>query len=267
MLKNRPQSNPDGDAEPESELPTDGLVRLNKFMAELGVASRRKCDEMIVAGKVSVDGQPAVELGTKIDPTRQSVDVNGVILKPLGVRRRYYLLNKPRGVVCTNEPREARMRAIDLITDRNKGRIFSVGRLDEDSSGLLLLTNDTDWAERVASPTQHVPKTYRAQVAPRLDEAALVRLRAGVVLEDGPTRPALVERIRDAGATTILELTISEGRNRQVRRMLREVGSRVRSLKRVRVGELPLGSLPSGTWRRLTPQEVELFPARSRHTH
>jgi 23S rRNA pseudouridine2605 synthase len=256
MRKKRSQSAPAGDAEPESELSTDGLVRLNKFMADLGVASRRKCDEMIVAGKVSIDGQPTVELGTKIDPERQSVDVNGVILKPLGVRKRYYLLNKPRGVVCTNEVRETRMRAIDMITDRNKGRIFSVGRLDEDSSGLLLLTNDGEFTNQIAHPRHSVPKTYLVKVRGRIEDTALARITEGVRLSEGRTSGAAIHVERRANEATVLTITIREGKNREIRRVFAAMGYKVVRLHRVRIGALSDRRLKDGEWRPLTVEEV-----------
>ena len=145
-----------------------GLVRLNKYLADHGVDSRRKCDELIRSGKVVVDGAPVLELGTKVDPGAQVVEVDGIRLKPEKLRRRYFLLNKPTGVVCTNERRETRPRAIDLITDPTKGRIYTVGRLDEDSKGLILLTNDGEYANRVMHPRYGVHKTYSVRVAGRV---------------------------------------------------------------------------------------------------
>ncbi|HUR29465.1 MAG TPA: pseudouridine synthase, partial [Planctomycetota bacterium] len=244
------------ESEPESELAHDQLVRLNKFMAELGVASRRKCDELIVSGKVTVDGQPAVTLGTKIDPERQIVDVNGVILKPLGVRKRYYLLNKPRHVVCTNEPREQRTRAIDLISDRNKGRIFSVGRLDEDSSGLLLLTNDGEFTNQIAHPRHAVPKTYLVKVRGRIDEAALAQVTEGVRLSEGKTSKAAIHVERRSNEASVLTITIREGKNREIRRVFAAMGYKVLRLHRVRIGALSDRRLKDGEWRPLTPEEV-----------
>jgi 23S rRNA pseudouridine2605 synthase len=157
-----------GDSEPEPEdasAGAGGTVRLNKYLADHGIASRRKCDELIAKGKVTVDGAICTELGTKIDPAAQEIDVDGVVLRPERTEPRYYLLHKPRGVVCTNERREARMRAIDLITDPSKGRIYTVGRLDEESTGLILLTNDGEFANRIAHPRYGVTKTYSSRSA------------------------------------------------------------------------------------------------------
>ncbi len=256
MLKNKPVNEHNDEGEPEADFPRDNLVRLNKFMAELGVASRRKCDELIVSGKVTVDGEPAVTLGTKIDPERQVVDVNGVILKPLGVRKRYYLLNKPRRVVCTNEPREQRTRAIDLISDRNKGRIFSVGRLDEDSSGLLLLTNDGEFTNQISHPRHSVPKTYLVKVRGRIEEEALARITEGVRLSEGKTSGAALHVERRANEATVLTITIREGKNREIRRVFAAMGYKVLRLHRVRIGALSDRRLKDGEWRPLTPEEV-----------
>lgn len=256
MVKKHPKQDRDGDSEPQAELQSDGLIRLNKFMAELGVASRRKCDELIAGGKVTVDGQPAVELGTKIDPTRQVVDVNGVVLKPLSLRKRYYLLNKPRHVLCTNEPREMRARAIDLISDRNKGRIFTVGRLDEDSSGLLILTNDGDFTNQIAHPRHSVPKTYLVKVRGRIEDDALARITEGVRLSEGKTSGAALHVERRASEATVLTVTIREGMNREIRRVFAALGYKVLRLHRVRIGALSDRRLKDGEWRPLTPEEV-----------
>lgn len=241
----------------ESDEAQDGLVRLNKFMAELGVASRRKCDELIASGKVSVDGEPCVELGTKIDPEKQVVDVNGVVLKPLAQRRRYYLLNKPRHVLCTNEPREMRTRAIDLITDRNKGRIFTVGRLDEDSSGLIILTNDGEFSNRIAHPRHSVPKTYLVKVRGRIDEEALQRISEGVRLSEGKTGGAALFVERRSSEASVLTVTIREGKNREIRRVFAKLGYNVISLKRQRIGELTLHGLKEGGWRFVQAHEIK----------
>ena len=256
MRDNQSKNDEEGEPEPDSGHPLDSRVRLNKFMAELGIASRRKCDEMIVGGKVTVDGQPAVELGTKIDPDNQVVEVGGVILRPLSVRKRYYLLNKPRGVVCTNEPREQRTRAIDLISDRNKGRIFSVGRLDEDSSGLLLLTNDGEFTNHIAHPRHSVPKTYLVKVRGRIDEAALAKIAEGVRLSEGKTSGAAIHVERRATEASVLTVTIREGKNREIRRVFAAMGYKVLRLHRVRIGALSDKRLKDGEWRPLTPEEV-----------
>jgi pseudouridine synthase len=241
---------------PVAEMQQEPLVRLNKFLADRGVASRRKCDELIAAGKVSIDGEPVVALGTKIDPTVQTVELDGIVIRSGVQRKRYYLLNKPRGVVCTNEPREARPRAIDLIRDRDKGRIYTVGRLDEDSQGLILLTSDGDFANLVAHPRHGVPKTYLVKLKGRIEPGAIAELRGGVRLAEGRTGPAVVSVERRTGNASVVRITLREGKNREVRRMFAAVGHAVLQLRRVRIGPLSDRRLKEGEWRPLTRREV-----------
>ncbi len=233
------------------------LVRLNKFLADNGVASRRGSDELIESGKVLVDEQPVTELGTKIDPSTQTVDVNGVRLRSDPRERRYYLLHKPSGVVCTNEERETRPRAIDLITDPNKGRIFSVGRLDEESKGLIIMTSDGEFADRIAHPRFGVEKRYLVKVPGRITDEAVQKIREGVHLAEGRTAGArvLVQRRTANGST--LEVTIQEGKNREVRRVFARVGYKVLALTRTSIGPLSIRGLKEGRWRALSREEVE----------
>lgn len=237
--------------------PKSGVVRLNKFLAERGVDSRRKCDELIAEGKVSVNDRTVTELGTKIDTTRDTVEVAGFVFRPDEVpRKRYYLLNKPPGVVCTSERRELRPRAIDLISDRDKGRIFTVGRLDEESKGLVLLTNDGDFAHRIMHPRFEVPKTYAVKVRGPVDDEALQKVRQGVHLSEGRTGGARVlVRKRTRDYTHVL-VTLLEGKNREVRRVFARVGAKISELKRVRIGNLTDKGLKVGTWRPLLRAEV-----------
>ncbi|MEL6712806.1 MAG: pseudouridine synthase [Planctomycetota bacterium] len=241
-----------------------GLVRLNKYLADNGVASRRGSDELIAAGKVLVDEKIVTELGTKIDPSIQTVDVDGVRLRSVAVERRYYVLHKPAGVVCTNEPRETRPRAIDLVTDARKGRIFTVGRLDEESKGLLLLTTDGEFAERIAHPRFGVTKTYLVRTQGKITDEAVQRVREGVHLSEGRTAGAriLVKRRTPSGSS--LEVTIQEGRNREVRRVFARVGYKVVSLVRTSIGPLTIRGLKEGHWRALSRDEVEALLAMSR---
>ncbi len=235
----------------------DGLVRLNKYLADHGVDSRRKCDELIEAGKISVDGSPVLELGTKIDPAVQEVEVDGIRLKPEKLRRRYFLLNKPSGVVCTNERRETRPRAIDMITDPKKGRIYTVGRLDEDSTGLILLTNDGEYANRVMHPRFGVKKTYLVKVRGKIDDEALQKVRNGVHLSDGRTGGARILVQRRTTEYTKLAVTLIEGMNREIRRSFARVGYKVVALERVRIGPLVLAGIKrAGRWRELTLMEA-----------
>lgn len=234
-----------------------GTVRLNKYLADHGVASRRACDELIAKGKVMVDDVPVTALGTKIDPTTQRVEVDGVVLKPEGGQRRYYLLNKPAGVVCTNEQREMRPRAIDLITDRNKGRIYTVGRLDEDSKGLILLTNDGEFAQRVAHPRHGVIKTYRVRVQGNIPDEAVQKVRHGVHLAEGRTGGARILVKRRSPKSSTLLVSIHEGKNREVRRIFARVGYKVVDLVRTDIGSITDRGLKIGHWRPVTRAEVE----------
>ena len=232
------------------------LVRLNKYLADHGIASRRKCDTLITEGQVIVDGYPCTELGTRIDPSSQTVEVDGTVLKPAGGRLRYYLLNKPRGVVCTNDRREARARAIDLITDPAAGRIYTVGRLDEDSTGLILLTNDGEFTNLIAHPRHEVPKTYLVKVRGKIDGEALEKIRRGVYLSEGKTGTAQVRIYKRSTAFTSLSISLHEGKNREVRRIFARVGFSVLTLKRTRIGNLSDRRLKEGQWRPLLRKEV-----------
>ncbi len=233
------------------------LVRLNKYLADQGVASRRACDELIAKGKVTVDGDIVTELGVKVNPLTQVVEIDGHHLRPERAERKYYVLHKPSGVVCTNERRETRPRAVDLITDPNKGRIYTVGRLDEDSTGLIVLTSDGEFAERVSHPRFGVPKTYLVKVSGRMTDEEVQRIREGVHLAEGRTAGARVVVLKRSPQQSSLEITIREGKNREVRRMLARVGAKVRSLQRVRIGPLTVRGLREGRWRAMSRDEVE----------
>ncbi|MBK7876073.1 MAG: pseudouridine synthase [Planctomycetes bacterium] len=251
--------------EPEEDEPDEApvLVRLNKYLADHGVASRRRCDELIQKGQVTVDGETVTELGLKVDPSKQTVEIDGFVLKPTGLRRRYYLLNKPSGVVCTNEARELRPRAVDLITDPRKGRIYTVGRLDEESKGLIILTNDGDFAQKIMHPRHGMEKTYLVRVAGKIDDAALQKIREGIHLSEGRTAGARVlvhERQRES---SWLSVTIHEGMNREIRRSFARVGYKVLELKRTRIGALTDRGLKIGRWRELTRAEVVALSTRA----
>jgi 23S rRNA pseudouridine2605 synthase len=238
-------------------------VRLNKYLADHGIASRRRCDELIAKGKVSVDGDIVTELGTKIDPARQAVEVDGVVLKPEATEHRYYLLHKPKGVVCTNDRREARMRAIDLVTDRDKGRIYTVGRLDEESTGLILLTNDGDFGNRIAHPRYGVTKTYLVKLRGRVEGEAIEKVKHGVRLSEGKTAPAFVKVLKRTLEWSLLTITLNEGKNREVRRVFAAVGFNVLQLRRTHIGTLSDRSLREGEWRPLMRSEVQELLAQS----
>ncbi len=268
----RPESAPsddpydfDGDIEgddaaggPGSEGSSESL-RLNKFLAQNGIASRRKADELLAKGHVTVDGKIVTELGSRVDPRRQKVEVDGVVLKPSGERLAYYLLNKPKGVVCTNDVREARPRAVDLITDKKKGRIYTVGRLDEDTEGLVILTNDGEFANRISHPRFGVKKTYWVDVRGRVDDASLEVMRSGVRLAEGWGKFEHVKVLKRTGERSILLVMLSEGKNREVRRVFAALDLPVKNLRRVEIGPLRDKRLKTGRWRMLTRPEVGML--------
>jgi len=261
MMKKTPAGRPESEGAASSE---DGRIRLNKYLALNGIASRRKADELITEGEVMVDGEIVYELGQRIDPATQRVEVNSVILRPEGDRHRYFLLNKPAGVVCTNDPRETRPRAIDLITDRKKGRIYTVGRLDEETEGLVILTNDGEFANRISHPRYGVTKTYRVTSSGAVNETILKKLRAGVRLSDFRARFNHVRILKRTDRQSILLVTLSEGRNREIRRAFARLKLPVRDLRRVRIGDLTDHGLKVGHWRPMTRDEVQGLLANTR---
>ena len=243
---------------PDVETDDDGLVRLQKLLAQSGVASRRKCEELMLDGLVEVDGEVVTRLGTKVDPRTAVIRVDGRRLPPMSAHV-YLVLNKPRGVVSTMSDPEGRPTLADLVADRPE-RLFHVGRLDTDTSGLILLTNDGDFAHRMAHPSHEVDKTYVAEVEGEVSRATLQLLRDGVTLDDGPVQVSvakLVEAGRGAArGRSIVELVIHEGRNRIVRRLLEQVGHPVRRLTRTRFGPVDLTGLRPGELRHLATDEL-----------
>jgi 23S rRNA pseudouridine2605 synthase len=229
--------------------------RLQKYLARAGVASRRASEALIVGGRVAVNGQVVRELGTTVDPDRDSVAVDGRAVRPVA-RHTYVLLHKPRGVVSTASDPAGRETVLDLVP--SAARLYPVGRLDYDSEGLLLLTDDGDLTLALTHPRHEVEKEYHALLERPLDDAALEHLRQGVLLDGRPTAPATIERAWRDGPREWLRVTIREGRNRQVRRMIEAVGGQVLRLVRSRIGPISLDDdLPPGAWRHLAEQEVE----------
>jgi 23S rRNA pseudouridine2605 synthase len=242
---------------PDLERDEDGLVRLHKLLARSGVASRRRCEELMLAGEVTVDGEVVTRLGTKIDPVTAVVRVSGRRLPPISPHI-YLALNKPVGVTSTMSDPHAARTLSDLVADRPE-RLFHVGRLDTDTSGLLLLTNDGEFAQRMAHPSYEVDKTYVAAVEGVVFPNVVKRLLAGVTLDDGPVTVSSVKLVGGRGTTrdgSIVELVIHEGRNRIVRRLLDEVGHPVRQLTRTAIGPVVLGPLAVGELRDLTADEL-----------
>ena len=231
-------------------------MRLQKYMAMCGVAARRKCEEMIAAGRVTVNGRVIAEMGTQVEE-QDEVLVDGVRITP-EEEKRYVLYHKPAGEVTTVSDEKGRETVMDRFRDFPV-RLYPVGRLDYDSEGLLLLTNDGELAQRLTHPSCEVDKVYLARVTGNPSNEAIDRLRRGVYMEGDERRtdPADVRVVRDESLFSDILVTIHEGRNRQVRRMFDAVGHKVLLLRRVRFGPLELGSLRRGEWRELTAQEVE----------
>ncbi len=230
------------------------LVRLHKLMAEAGVASRRKCEELILAGAVKVDGRVVKELGFKVDPSKNLIEVKGKRISPPG-KKVYILLNKPSGYITTVKDTHGRPTIVDLV--KSETRVFPVGRLDKNTEGLLLLTNDGELANKLASPRYEIDKIYKVVVKGTPGKVKLNRLRKGIVLKEGKTAPAGIEKLWQTKNRTALEIAIHQGWKRQIRRMCEAIGHPVISLKRIKLGPLTLEGLPKGAYRLLNKNEIE----------
>ncbi|HOB35904.1 MAG TPA: pseudouridine synthase [Candidatus Avimonas sp.] len=236
-------------------------IRLQKLLSECGVASRRKAEEMIIEGRVKLNGRTA-GLGDKADPKRDIVTVDGERVRP-PERFVYIMLNKPRGYVTTMKDEKGRKCVADLVSDAG-ARLFPVGRLDRDSEGLLILTNDGEFANSVIHPSKHVPKTYRATLKPQPTDEQLELFRQGMYLEGEDTKTAPAEIRIVSGENTdgtrservVAEVVLHEGRNRQIRRMFESMDIEVARLRRIAIGQVRLGGLKPGKWRELEPAEV-----------
>ena len=232
---------------------TDGKVRLQKYLAECGVASRRKSEELIEQGVVRVNGQVA-GIGDKINPKKDTVTVKGKkIVK--NKNHTYIMLHKPRGFITTMSDERDRKCVAELIKDV-PGRVYPVGRLDRDSEGMLLCTNDGEFANAMTHPRKHVPKTYRVTVRPTITQEQITELTTGIVIDDRTTAPAEIRVVKREEGRVVLEIILYEGRNRQIRKMCEAVGLEVARLKRTAVGSVKLGMLKQGDWRDLTEDEV-----------
>jgi pseudouridine synthase len=230
------------------------LKTLERVLSKAGLGSRAEARQWVSAGRVAVNGRVIRDPDHWVDMERDRVRFDD---QPLAARERVYLLlYKPTGYLTTYKDPEGRPTVYDLLEDVGTF-VTPVGRLDLDTSGLLLMTNDSQFAERVNNPASHVPKTYLVKASMLLTEEHLQQLRDGIELPDGPTRPAGVTRLRDSAKYTHLEITLTEGRNRQVRRMIEALDATVLKLVRVKVGSIAIGSLPIGQWRILTPAEIQ----------
>ena len=239
------------------------MMRLQKILAAAGKGSRRACEEFIQAGRVSVDGVPVTRLGAQADPELQIITLDGEPLK--FARKLYFLLNKPAGYLCTNKPdRTGKPLAVDLVR-RPGARLFCVGRLDVDSKGAIILTNDGTLSNYVTHPRYNVTKTYRVRVAGSVEPAVLEKLRKGIWLSEGRTGTVDVKIVRTTRRDTILRVVLKEGKNRIIRRVMAKLDLRVTELERTRIGDIALGKLKPGSYRELRAVELrKLMPGKAR---
>lgn len=232
---------------------TDDRIRLQKYLSMCAVASRRKAEELIARGKVKVNGKVA-QIGDKISPKHDTVTVSG--RKIVGSRKHYYImLHKPRGYITTMDDEMGRKCVAELVRDVG-ARVYPVGRLDKDSEGLLLMTNDGEFANHMTHPSKHIPKTYRVTVRPDVTEDMLTAFATGMEIDGRITAPADVHIIEKQDNRVVMEIVLYEGRNRQIRKMCESLGLEVARLKRTSMGSLKLGMLPPGKWRELKEDEV-----------
>lgn len=232
---------------------TDDRIRLQKYLSQCAVASRRKSEELILAGKVKVNGKVA-GLGDKVSPKHDTVTVSGK--KIVSNKKHYYImLHKPRGFITTMDDEMGRKCVAELVKDVG-ARVYPVGRLDRDSEGLLIMTNDGEFANFMTHPSKHVPKTYRVTVRPEITDEQLLAFNEGIEIDGRMTAPADAHIIEKSDNRVVLEVILHEGRNRQIRKMCEALGLEVARLKRTHIGSLKLGMLPQGKWRSLTEDEV-----------
>jgi 23S rRNA pseudouridine2605 synthase len=226
--------------------------RLQKVLAAAGVDSRRKCEELILDGEVRVNGMVVDSLPVFVDPAKDEIKVRGRKIR--FAERVYFALNKPKGVICTNSDPQGRRKAIDLVP--TKERIYCVGRLDVDSGGLIILTNDNELANKLTHPKFKLPKTYRVEVKGMVGADAVEKLKKGIWLAEGKTGRSSVKILKKGQRLSIIEMRITQGLNRQIRRMLAKVDLPVKSLKRTKIGKLDIRGLGVGKYRKLTSKEI-----------
>jgi len=253
----------------QTDTSTDTGIRLNKYLAHLGIASRRTIDEYISQGKIKVNGKTNIKLGTKIEPNTDVIEVNGKKIANKTEDLTYVILNKPRGVLSTASDEMGRISVLDLVNDTNRSqqpttnnqqlnsRLYPVGRLDKDSHGLILLTNDGDLSYKLTHPKYHVAKIYRVKIRGFAHNETLAKIRRGVYLEDGKTARAKAKIIYRNSNETMLEITLFEGKKRQIRRMCSTLSITLLDLQRIAIGPINLGELQMGKWRKLAENEVE----------
>ena len=227
--------------------------RLQKLLAHAGIASRRECEKLIEAGRVSVDGEVVKQLGSQADPAVNEIRVDGESVHAL--KRRYYLVNKPKGLICSNADEFGRARAIDLVPEPRTG-LYTVGRLDADSEGIIIVTNDGELANQLTHPRYGVAKTYRVEVTGRIEPEEMARLEKGLWSSAGKMQADRVKIVGHTKTRTVLEIVLAEGKNREIRRMLQRLGHKIRRLKRIKIGPLTSERLKRGGCRTLNSAEV-----------
>ncbi len=229
-------------------------MRINKFLAEAGVASRRNCDALIKDGLVTINGKVAT-LGADVDELHDSVCVDGKKINTVK-KYSYYMMNKPKGYVCTVKDDKDRKTVMDLLPP-SVGRVFPVGRLDYDSEGLLLFTNDGDLSNRLMHPSSEIPKTYLVKIEGSIPDEAIEKLKRGVIIDGVKTKKCNIKIVDETKSFTKFHVTVTEGRNREIRKMFLTVGKEVKFLKRIKIGDLGMGSLNRGDVRKLTKEEID----------
>lgn len=238
----------------ESPVETPSEYRLQKFLASAGLGSRRQCEEIIRSGRVTVDGEPVSNPGMNVKPDEQVIEFDEERLRPQPPR--YFALNKPKGVLCTNHDPAGRTRVVDLF-EKERVRLFPVGRLDEESEGLLIVTNDGDFANQLAHPRYRIYRTYRVQVAGDPKPQQIQQLKEGMFFREGKFKFLNVRRVGRQGKSSFLEVTLGQGHNREVRRLFARIGHKVMSLQRTAFGPIKLGKLKPGQYRPLTVGELD----------
>ena len=228
-------------------------IRLQKFLSEAGVASRRQGEKLIVAGKITVDGQVVRLLGTKVDPAKHQIAINGKLIRAKA--KRFLALNKPPKILCTRQDTHNRSTVFDLLPN-DFGHLFTIGRLDSDSEGLVLLTNDGEFCQTVAHPRHGMPKTYNVTLAKRIDSVVLKSLTTGLNDDEDFLKAKHAKLLYANNTRSQVELVLEEGKNREIRRMFKVLGYRVLLLQRIAVGPVKLGELPLGKWRVLSQAEI-----------
>ncbi|MEA3476524.1 MAG: pseudouridine synthase [Candidatus Cloacimonadota bacterium] len=234
-------------------------MRINRFLAQAGLGSRRACEKFVLDGRIKLNGKILKDLSTDIDIQKDRVTFKDELLK-ISKQKIYLMLNKPQGYLVTASDPFKRKTIFELLP-KFSVRIFSIGRLDKSSCGLLILTNDGDLANQIIHPKNKIPKVYLVKVKGKLSQSQINKLRAGIILEDSKTLPAKVftKSYNQSNDLTKLRITIYEGRNRQIRRMIKAVGSEVKFLKRTQVGKIQLGNLEEGKWRFLKDKEIQII--------